>query len=465
MSENWLNFDRFAVWGLGRSGRAAANLLARRGKAVVASDTRSDKALAADASELDEAVQWMGGGNVIADAEVVVTSPGLRPGLEIFEQVRQRGLPVISEVDLAFDASSSPWVGITGTDGKTTTTSLTGAMLAAAGIEHVVAGNIGTALCDVVEDLASDAVVVAELSANQLWSCHHLDVQTAAITNIAEDHLDYFDDFSHYPEAKYRLAHLQSAGGDVVIPLGDETIDEALAERPQSNKIYFGCGTGERLHLGEDQTAVYFDADGVGRWQNEGADGIWMESFEEAMLMGPHNQLNAACAAAIARGQGASWEAIRHGVVEFSPLSHRMEAVGEVEGVRFIDDSKATNAHASLAGLRGIDGHLVVIAGGRDKGLDLDQWSREVAGRAGRIIVIGEISAKMTDLLEREGGIVEAAATLDDAVVMAKKSARPGSTVVLSPACSSYDMFSNYRERGRHFQKAVTALAEKLNSG
>ncbi len=458
MSERWLDRERFSVWGLGRSGLAAANLLARHGKKVHASDIRDAAELNQAEKKLHRDVEFTAGANVIGDAQVVVTSPGLRPGLKVFKEARRREIDVISEVELAREVSPSRWVGITGTDGKTTTTSLVGAMLEASGYECTVAGNIGTALCDVVEDFGSEAVVVAELSANQLWSCHHLDVDVAAITNIAEDHLDYFDDFSEYPEAKYRLIRLQAPGACAVLPAGDPVILEALKDEGPRQWTLFGAGE----ESSESTTPiVYFDERGRGRYRFDGEQGTWLDDFSQVALLGRHNQLNAACAAAIARSIGADWEGIREGLLGFSALPHRMEPVALIDGIRYVDDSKATNAHASLAGLEGIDDELIVIAGGRDKGLDLEKWGATVAEKARLVVVIGEISDRMAALLQRHGGTVATAATLEEAVDRAHHTARPGSTVVLSPACSSYDMFSSYKERGRRFQTALKNLTPK----
>lgn len=458
MASNWLDFSRYAVLGLGASGKAAANLLARHGKDVTASDIRTEEDLGEDLEPLHDDVTVEAGQNVLADAQVVVTSPGLKPGLEIFERARQREIPVVSEVDLAFDASDSPWLAITGTDGKTTTTGLVGQMLEAAGRDHVVAGNIGTALCDVVEELDEDQVVVAEISANQLWSCHHLSVHTAAITNIAEDHVDYFEDFQDYPAAKRRLVELQKPDADTVLPIFDDQLRTDLGDQCPEAVTWFGRGP---IVAGTDERVVYFDEQGVGRWIDGDREGVWLENFEEAAMIGPHNQLNAACAAAVARTVGVSWEDAGQGVVEFEPASHRMERVAEIDGVTYIDDSKATNTHASLAGLQGLEPPLIVIAGGRDKGLDLDEWSRVLADRAELVVVIGEITDRLVGLLVERGGDVEIAETLGDAVDIASQKSRPGSTVVLSPACSSYDMFSNYKQRGRVFQRAVEALGAK----
>ncbi len=456
MASNWLDFTRYAVWGLGRSGKAAANLLARHEKNVVASDIRSEEQLAADVGDLHEDVEWVAGENVFANAEVIVTSPGLKPGLQLFEVARQRGIPVISEVDLAFDASNATWVGITGTDGKTTTTGLVGAMIEAAGRQHVVAGNIGTALCDVVEDVDERGVVVAEISANQLWSCHHLAVDSAAITNIADDHLDYFDDFSEYPAAKYRLVRLQGDEGVAVLPGGDDEIRAALFGHVSDDVTWFGVESDLQSEL---QQVVYFDEHGEGWWHNEDERHRWFDDFGTTHLFGPHNQRNAACAAALARSVGTEWDCIAEGLRNYQPPPHRMQPVGQIDGITYIDDSKATNVHASLAGLEGVQPPLVVIAGGRDKGLDLSEWAAVVAEKADCTVVIGEITDRMTRLLEQRGGRVFCADTLPEAVTRAHNESGPGTTVVLSPACSSYDMFSSYRQRGEVFQKAVQKQA------
>lgn len=455
MTSSWLDFQRFSVWGMARSGKAAANLLARRGKEVVLSDIRPVEDLAGQVDDLDSAVEWVGGKNVIGDAEVIVASPGLKPGLAVFDEARRAGVPVISEVELAFAASSAAWIAITGTDGKTTTTSLTGAMIAASGKEVAVAGNIGTALCDVVDKIGSDGVVVAEISANQLWSCHHLDVYAAAITNVAIDHLDYFASIQDYRAAKTRLVEMQSSRGQVVLPAFDAALIDEVGGDDSRRYIYFGVRASS---VKGRSRAVYFDG-GRGMAREGGEEICWLPDFSEVALIGPHNQLNAACAAALARTLDVTWEAIREGLLGFRPLPHRMEPVAVIDGVRFIDDSKATNPHASLAGLKGIDTPLIVIAGGLDKGLDLDEWSREVASRAHLVVLIGAITEKMGDMLRRDGGNVVEAQSLEEAVELAKKAGRPGSTVVLSPACSSYDMFDSYKQRGQVFQDAVRALS------
>ncbi len=455
MKSRWLDYQRYAVWGMARSGKAAANLLARRGKEVVLSDICSVEEVNKRSEGLDPRVQTVAEENRIGDAEVIVTSPGLAPGLPVFAEARRRSIPVISEVELAFAAGSNPWLGITGTDGKTTTASLTGAMLAAGGVNAVVAGNIGTALCEVVEEAPDDAVIVAELSANQLWSCHSLAIRAAAITNMAPDHLDYFPSTSDYYAAKLRLVEMQKHSGDTILPLANRELYNSLGTDGGGERTYFGSSHDLSEEL---SNVVYFDDQGRGLERVNGQERVWLEDFSKTHLIGPHNQLNASCAAALARTLDVSWEAIEAGLMSFRPLAHRMEPVETIDGVRFIDDSKATNPHASLAGLRGISEPLIVIAGGLDKGLPLNQWVDEVAQRAEVVILIGSITDKLADLLVEQGAVVVGAGSLKHAVEVAKKRARPGSTVVLSPACSSYDMFSSYKERGQVFKDAVRAL-------
>ena len=261
MQRQWLEQQQVAVWGLGKSGVAAANLLARHGYEVVASDIADQRSLDGALDELDERVNVELGSNAFGDATWVVTSPGLPPALQVFEEARQRDIPVVSEVELAYAFSDARWLGITGTDGKTTTTTLLGEMVKASGAEHAVAGNIGTPLCDSVESLSPGALLVVELSANQLWTCHGLGMEAAAITNIAEDHVDYFVDAHQYEEAKRSLVTMQEGGGTAVLPGGDLSWKQGLVDGRSPGEVI------EFSHGPEDvegaYRAVYFDQ-GVG---------------------------------------------------------------------------------------------------------------------------------------------------------------------------------------------------------
>ncbi|RVU48759.1 UDP-N-acetylmuramoyl-L-alanine--D-glutamate ligase [Lujinxingia sediminis] len=460
MREIFLNHQRFAVWGAGVSGVAAANLLARRGKDVILSDIKPIDELSEVAGRLHEKVRLVAGENVSEGREVIVASPGMKPSHPDFARARELGAQVISEVELAWEASKARWIGITGTDGKTTTTSLAGQMLQQAGVEHVVAGNIGLPLCAVVEELSEDAVVVAELSAFQLWSCHNLQPAAATVTNVAADHLDYFESFEEYADAKLRIFELQKGEGVAVVPMRDRLVRRWLKEPRGQQVVGFSNRPDDVSELDE---AVWFDDDQGWAREEEGVDLCWLESFDDTELFGAHNQLNLACAAALARSVGVSWEHITEAALSVEPLAHRMEYVGEGNEVGFVDDSKATNAHASLAGLQNLDAGFVVIAGGVDKGLDLKGWAKYVAREAGGVVLLGEIAERMGEALDAAGATkVHRAASMEEAVEQAFKLARPGSTVVLSPACSSFDMFESYAQRGRVFQAAVEALISSL---
>lgn len=206
------------------------------------------------------------------------------------------------------------------------------------------------------------------------------------------------------------------------------------------------------------ERAVFFDEEGRGRFREGGEEGVFFSDPASFPLLGSHNLRNAAMAAGLARVIGVGWEAMESGIGGFRPLAHRMEPVGEVQGVRFVNDSKATNPHASLAGLRGVGGDLIVIAGGLDKGLDMSEWADEVAQRASEVILIGAIQEKLAEMMSARGVDAERAETLEEAVERALKRSTPGSTVVLSPACSSYDMFRSFEHRGEAFAAAVDAL-------
>ncbi len=442
----FLERERFAVWGLARSGVAVANLLARHGKSVIASDIAPKEKLADALEALDDRVEVVFGANSIGDAEVVVVSPGLRPGLPIFDTVPAH-IPVVSEVEIAREASDHTWLGITGTDGKTTTTELTTHLLETAGIPAVAAGNIGTPLSEVVDTLPEGTVIVAEISAFQLWSTHNFWLSAGAITNIADDHLDYFEgDFDRYAAAKLRLLERSGSNATAVVPADDPRL-AAFAESYEGPVV--------RLSASDSTADFYFDGEAILR------DGARLFEWSDAPFIGRHNAFNTMMAWALASSVGATDELLAEGVRSFEPLPHRIEPVATIDGVRWINDSKATNAHAAMAGLEAVEGPLVVIAGGVDKRLDLEPFATYLTRRAAKVVLIGDITERLGTAL-RAAGIAhapETANSLQHAVELAKKQATPGSTVVLSPACSSFDMFQSYADRGNQFREIVRSMA------
>lgn len=441
--------ERYAVWGLGKSGIAAANLLATRGKTVLASDPGK----AERPAELDARVEFIEGPNEPAGAEVVVVSPGLKPSNAAFVGV---SVPVVSEIELAWSACATSFVGITGTDGKTTTTELTTHIFEEAGLHAVAAGNIGLPLSQVAdEDLD---VVVAEVSAFQLWTTHAFRVEAAAFTNVAADHLDYFDSWDEYVEAKRTLLR-NSTAGDWAVFNWDDGIVRSWAESFEGRRALVSVqgrppvDADQRLWLEDGH--LWADAGGAA------AKFLSVHELENAGIRGLHNIANVLTAAALAVSRGVGLETIAEATKSFRVGPHRIELVAEIAGVRYFDDSKATNANAALAGIRTLSGKLVVIAGGVDKGIELEELAGELAQRARKVILIGEIRDRFAAALSAASVASERvvlADSMDEAVSVAAASAEQGDNVLLSPACSSFDMFTSYAHRGDVFQECVRSL-------
>jgi len=460
MTKKWLNSTHYAVLGMGRSGIAAANLLARRGKKVLASDTRSDADLTDVAAQLEAGIDLRGGGNHYGNAEVVVASPGLKPGLPIFAELRARQIPVISEIELAAAATDAAIIAITGTDGKSTTTVLVEHLIKSAGKECVAGGNLGVPLCELVESLSADAYLVAEVSAFQLWTTHHFKPAAVGLTNIAFDHLDYFDTYAEYVESKRRV--LKNAGPETlgVFNLEDAYIQKWHADFGGKSVAY---GLSEEAVRGAEN-AFWLDGEQVSARLGGVEHRGWLKDIKTLPISGPHNMLNLMCAAALAGRAGVTLAQAAAAAKTFKPLAHRLEFVAEIDGIHYFDDSKATNAHAALAGLRSLDGYLVPIVGGVDKGLDLGELVEFLKARASAVVLIGDIRERLSRELRDAGYPAQSihdAADMPGAVAIATKNAglsQDGATVSLSPACSSFDMFQSYAHRGDVFQQAVRAL-------
>jgi len=452
--DSWLEYERYAVYGLGRSGRAACHLLDRFGKEVVASDVRDPEEFGVDLGELPNGVRCVFGENTPAGAEAAVVSPGLEPGLEAFEELERRSIPYFSEVDLAHDAASAPILAVTGTDGKTTTTSIAGAIAEKSRFESAVGGNIGRPLSTVVGEISRSGILVAEISAFQLWSCFHLRPAVAGFTNIADDHLDYFDSRADYVRAKRRLQR-NSRGDDWVVYNRDDDVVAEWGRQPPARRATYGMGRGE----GRSDLCVELRGDRV--VCRNGGEVEHLFSRDQFSLPGLHNLADAMCAAAMTRAFGIRVETIRRAVSTFEPLPHRVEPVAEVDGVEFVNDSKATNVNSALAGLETLAEGYVAIVGGVDKGLDLGPLCEELAENASGVVAIGSIAERLDAELKSTGEKlkVERRRTLEAATRRAFQWARSsGGSVVLSPACSSFDMFADYTDRGESFREVVRAI-------
>jgi UDP-N-acetylmuramoylalanine--D-glutamate ligase len=461
MNQVTLPFGRAGVVGLGRSGAAAARLLARAGIEVRVTEARDTPALAGVAAELATVgvVTELGGHGegIAAWAEALVVSPGVPPANPVIAAAVQRGIPVWSEIELAWRFASVPVLGVTGTNGKTTTTTLLASVLQAAGLDAVAAGNIGYPLVDAVEE--SHDVIVCEVSSFQLAFAETFRPSIAIVLNVADDHYDWHAGYDDYLSAKARIARAQTAE-DLLIAGSSDRGALSIAAGSPSRPAAVGLGDLASVHaaargLGRPLAA----AAGVERGLvvAEGSAGpASIVEVEKIRLVGPHNLENVLAASLAALEWGVAPEVIGAAVAAFSPLAHRSTLIGEIDGVRYIDDSKATNPHATLRALQGLE-RVVLIAGGRAKGLDLSPLAEHTHRLAG-VVAMGEATPELQGLFAGRVRFASAA-FVEEAVETAAGWAVHGDTVLLSPACSSLDQYTSYAERGDRFAAAVGRLA------
>jgi UDP-N-acetylmuramoylalanine--D-glutamate ligase len=412
-SERWLP-RRALVLGLARSGRAAALALAARGVEVVAADRSSG----ADAGRLaDAGVEVVLGTeeeSLLHGVELMIKSPGVPGTSPLAAAARARGLPVWSEVELGYRLlHGNRLIGVTGTNGKTTTTELLAAILRAAGRPVEVAGNIGRALTDVAGQVDENTTIVCELSSFQLEDVHTLACDVALLLNLEPDHLDRHGSFEAYRDAKLRIF-----------------------ERARTKIVPRGSGL-EGIEFAADDPLP-----------------------AEPLIPGAHNRENAAAATAVARVLGIDDDAIAEALRTFTGVPHRLELVRELRGVRFVNDSKATNAAAARRGVASYgDAPLRLILGGSTKDEDFGPLARELPGTVRSIYLIGESADDLAHALDAAGRPYERAGDLRTAVARAAAEAEPGDVVLLSPASASYDQFENFEHRGREFRRLVEELA------
>jgi len=437
---------RVLIYGLGVSGAAAARHLLAEGREVVAADDDAGDGPLRRATELGIGLVVAPDAMVLeglaADVDEIVVSPGVPAGHAVFGL--GPGIRLVGDVEMAWRRARVPLVAVTGTNGKTTVTTLIVAMLVASGLRAVAGGNIGEPLLDAV---AGDAeVVVAEVSSFQLALTETFRPAVAAWINFSEDHLDWHPTLGDYRDAKARV-WANSGPGDVVVANAEDAVvlDAAAGGAARgATVVTFGLAAGD-----------YTVADG----SLVGPLGLVVASVDELPRSLPHDLTDALCAAAAALAAGATVDGCRRALLGFQGLPHRVELVGEARGVRFYDDSKATTPGAVLAALGGFDS-AVLIAGGRNKGLDLSVLGR-AADRLRAVVAIGEAAPEVMAAFEGLAPVVEAA-SMAEAVSRASALARPGDVVLLSPACASFDWYRSYGERGDDFARSVRALDAAL---
>jgi UDP-N-acetylmuramoylalanine--D-glutamate ligase len=444
---------RVTVVGLGRSGLAACRLLASAGATVTASDRTHAEALAVDLDSLRAlGVRVEAGGHrpeTILEADVLVVSPGVDVRIPLLARARALGIPIWSEVEVAYRSCRARFLGITGSNGKSTTTTLVGLMLQQAEVPVVVAGNIGTALCEVVPGLGPDRWVVAELSSFQLETIETFRPGVACLLNISQNHLDRYGGMRDYIRAKGRLFLNQEPGDWAVLNADDPLVLEAAAGT-RARRLLFS-----RSHPVEE--GAFLEGDRL-LFRRAGETREVCRA-QDIRVRGVHNLENALAAIAAATLAGGSCEAARDVLAEFPGLEHRLEPVAAVRGVQYVNDSKGTSVGAVVRSLESFPGRVILIAGGRDKGSDFTPLRPVVEGRVKALVLIGEAREKIAKALAGAAP-VHGADSMEEAVRRAAALAAPGDVVLLSPACASFDMFRDFEDRGRAFKGAVRALTE-----
>jgi UDP-N-acetylmuramoylalanine--D-glutamate ligase len=439
------NWRRAVVVGLGKTGYSVAQHLRARGVAVSVTDSRAQPPELEALRALDASVPVRAGGfdaALLDGADVVVVSPGVPTRGAFFDVARARGLPLVGDIELFARAAQAPVAGVTGTNGKSTVTTLLGNMAARAGRRVRVGGNLGAPALDLLDPQAE--LYVLELSSYQLETTATLQLAAACVLNVTPDHLDRYGSVAAYAAAKARIFSRARAA---VLNLDDPLV--AAMDTGAARRIGFslrGAGGADYVLLGEGSGAAL------------ACGGEAVLALAQMRLAGRHNAANALAALALGDALGLPRAAILAELREFAGLEHRAQRIADIAGVCYIDDSKGTNVGATLAAVSGLPAPLLVIAGGDGKGQDFTPLAAAFRGKVRRALLIGRdapaLGAALAGVCE-----FEYCTSLEAAVAAAAHAARPGDTVLLSPACASFDMFRDYAHRGTVFAAAVRGLA------
>ena len=439
MSALKLDVLTVAVVGMGRSGVAAIRLLREKGAKVRAIDEKPvGEVLGFPVlPQADESFR---------DVDLIVVSPGVPPDNEVLQRVRQQhSVPIISELEIAAPYLEGPRIGITGTNGKTTTTALTDHLLRTSGIACQVGGNIGIPPTAMVDTSNAQQWNVLELSSFQLETIKGFRAEIAACLNVTQNHLDRHHTFENYVNAKAKLFENQRPENLAVLN-ADDPVTVGFAERTPARKIWFsGTHAVPGAWLAKDEILL---------------DGDVLLNVRDLRLRGRHNYENVMAAALMAREAGAKSAQIAQAAATFAPVEHRLELVQEINGVAYYNDSKATSVDATLKAIDAFPGGLWIILGGKDKGSDYTVLREPLRAKARGALLIGAAAKKIASHLGKDGVPLIECGTIAAAVQTAYRSAEPGDTVLLAPACASFDQFENFEQRGRVFKELVHALAQ-----
>lgn len=448
--------NRFLVVGTGKSGVAAANLLKSEGLAVTLYDGNADLDVGAFyeknpsladvkliAGELQEAQ--------MEQADIAVLSPGVPTDLPVVNAMRKKGLLIWGEIELAYTFAKGRVLAVTGTNGKTTTTTLLGEIMKSYFPKVKVVGNIGIPYTSVAADTTDDTVTVAEISSFQLETVHSFAPKVTAILNITPDHLNRHHTMENYIAAKESITKNQTADDICVLNYEDEEL-RRFGETAQPKIVWFSSA--------RELANGYFLKDGV-IYYSENGERTEVVKTKELQLLGRHNYENVMAAAAMAYGFGVPMDKVKEVLLRFTAVEHRIEYVTEKRGVRFYNDSKGTNPDAAIQGIRAMNRPTFLIGGGYDKESVYDEWIEAFDGKVKELVLIGQTREKIARTAEAHGFTqIILADSLEEAVSVCYEHAVSGDAVLLSPACASWGMFENYEERGRIFKDIVHSLKE-----
>lgn len=443
------------VVGIGKSGLAVARFAGRRGATVTVTDLCDEAALAAHLPELRQTGTRLVLGQhpfeIFQQADLIVVSPGVPHTIEPLEMARKQNIPVIGELEFASRFIREPVVAVTGTNGKTTTTSLLGEMLALSGKRVFVGGNIGKPLIEYVEEDSGAEIVVIEISSFQLDTASTFRADVAVLLNISEDHLDRYDSFEAYVASKGRIFSNQAPEDTAVINRMDPEVKKLAASCRAKVRPFFHAG---RNDSDPEPGAVIFEERII--IHADGGKRVSLD-LKQASLTGAHNRENIAAAALAALAAGATAAGIQAAINSFRCLAHRLEAVGTINGVLYVNDSKGTNVDAVARALDAVSRPTVLIMGGRDKGGDYTVLRQKLKKTVKQLVLMGEAAEAIETQLGSAAPVLNAA-DMAQAVKLAAEASDPGDVVLLSPACSSFDMYDSYSQRGEDFCNRVREL-------
>lgn len=451
-----LRGKRVLAVGLARTGVATALFCAARGARVTATDSRTENEIGEAIAKLNDAGVALELGshreNTFLEQDLIVPSPGVPADEPHLQAARAKGITIWSEIELAYRFLKGRLIGITGSNGKTTTASLVEHILKTAGMQSLLAGNIGTPLIGCVDDMKDDTFTVVELSSFQLELIETFRPNIGVFLNLTPDHLDRHHTMEAYGAAKARIFENQT-GDDAAIVNADDAATTPYA--PSLPRVYW-FSRKQRVAQG-----AYVRGDEI-VFRQDGAEEVLLK-LEDIPLAGAHNVENVLAAAATARLAGTPATAIAKGVKTFAGVEHRLEFVAEIGGVRFYNDSKATNVDATLKALDAFPGRILIILGGKDKGSDYTVLQKPLREKAILALLIGAAAEKIEKQISGSVAL-ERAETLERAVEIASHAGQRGDVVLLAPACASFDQFQNYEHRGRVFKDLVGQL-EKQAAG